>query len=159
MRGLRSFPQLWRVCLFVYVFPSLSLSVCLHSLFCNIKFFHLTFSGIFIGFILNFSTSGFICTIPVHNGWPFIMYIFSKTFTNFTLIVSKSTIFICQCKSFVMIFFLVVWVTMVTYCDLFSSVVVRPTSNVSASWGNIWTFSASSLNLLGLLWPNLVSRN
>lgn len=34
-------------------------------------------AGIFIGFILNFSTSGFICTIPVHNGWPFIMYIFS----------------------------------------------------------------------------------
>lgn len=137
------------VYLSVYVFPSLSLSVCAYiNFFCNITSFH-PFSGIFIGFILNFSTSGFICTIPVHNGWPFIMYIFSKTFTSFTLLVSKSTNFI---------FFLVVWVTMVTYCDLFSSVVVRPTSYVSASWGNIWTFSASSLNLQGL-WPNLVSRN
>ena len=36
------------------------------------------FPGILVGFLLNTSTSGFICTIPEHNGWPFIMYIFSE---------------------------------------------------------------------------------
>ncbi|XP_048762951.1 sodium-dependent phosphate transport protein 1-like isoform X1 [Ostrea edulis] len=34
-------------------------------------------AGLLLGLILNYSASGFICTIPVHNGWPFIMYIFS----------------------------------------------------------------------------------
>ncbi|XP_062571535.1 uncharacterized transporter slc-17.2-like [Saccostrea cucullata] len=36
-------------------------------------------AGLFLSFILNYSTSGFICTIPVQNGWPLIMYIFSAS--------------------------------------------------------------------------------
>ncbi|XP_061196762.1 sialin-like [Saccostrea echinata] len=36
-------------------------------------------AGLFISFIVNYSASGFICTIPVHNGWPLIMYIFSAS--------------------------------------------------------------------------------
>ncbi|XP_055995999.1 uncharacterized transporter slc-17.2-like isoform X2 [Ostrea edulis] len=33
-------------------------------------------AGTMIGSIFSFSLSGFICMIPIHNGWPFIFYIF-----------------------------------------------------------------------------------
>ncbi|XP_056001235.1 sialin-like [Ostrea edulis] len=33
-------------------------------------------AGTMIGSILSFSLSGFICMIPIHNGWPFIFYVF-----------------------------------------------------------------------------------
>ena len=31
-----------------------------------------------IGSIFTFAFSGFICFIPIHNGWPFIFYVFCK---------------------------------------------------------------------------------
>ncbi|XP_062574506.1 sialin-like [Saccostrea cucullata] len=34
-------------------------------------------AGLFISYVVNYSASGFLCTIPVQNGWPLIMYIFS----------------------------------------------------------------------------------
>ncbi|XP_065934306.1 sialin isoform X2 [Magallana gigas] len=33
-------------------------------------------AGLMIGSIITFAFAGFICTIPIHNGWPFIFYVF-----------------------------------------------------------------------------------
>lgn len=33
-------------------------------------------AGLMIGSIITFAFSGFICSIPIHNGWPFIFYVF-----------------------------------------------------------------------------------
>ncbi|XP_062571560.1 sialin-like [Saccostrea cucullata] len=33
-------------------------------------------AGLMIGSIFTFSVSGLLCTIPIHNGWPFIFYVF-----------------------------------------------------------------------------------
>ncbi|KAJ8320340.1 hypothetical protein KUTeg_001927, partial [Tegillarca granosa] len=35
-----------------------------------------TFSGLDLGVIIAFASSGWLCSIPVHNGWPFIFYTF-----------------------------------------------------------------------------------
>ena len=53
-------------------------------------------TGMMIGSIFTFAFSGFICFIPIHNGWPFIFYVFCKYTKSISPVLN-------------MIFFLSLW--------------------------------------------------
>ncbi|XP_046579537.1 uncharacterized transporter slc-17.2-like [Haliotis rubra] len=53
-----------------------------------------TYTGYNIANIVAFATSGYLCTIPIDNGWPFIFYVFGKSNVYVKHVLVMSAVFV-----------------------------------------------------------------